>query len=541
MSFSLRHLSFFVFGCLLALAPVVGVNWLIGQQGARAADAHLEQQAAIALDNAASALAAVQSDLARIAEASDRCSLPHLDTLRQITMGNPFVGMAATRGPDGVILCVAPDIGTAAIELFHAPVPLAQPGLSVAQMRLADRPVAGLLFIRQDEQLDHAIFVPQAALDKLFTNTDPSTGIVLSLGEQVIMARDAATAAGPGLSQLEMRAAPLEGGAMRVQVAIDRALVASNSAQLQRWATLGALVVGGFVVLLVGRLVHATPKQLNEIERAIENDEFIPYFQPTFDVTSGKLLGCEVLVRWQKPDGTIVSPGAFIALAEQSGLAVPITRNIMRATVKGLGEAYGVRPELKVAINLFNQHFDTLDIVEDVRAIVGPSLIAYEQLVLEVTERAPLASMEQAKLVIGELHKLGCRLALDDAGTGHGGLAYLQELGLDIVKIDKMFIDQLGKNRAGETITHALTELARELNMGIVAEGVETVEQVAHLKRFGIREAQGYLFAPPLPLARFLALVEKLAPPADPARVLARGLADRAERGGDAGEDAAAA
>ena len=109
-----------------------------------------------------------------------------------------------------------------------------------------------------------------------------------------------------------------------------------------------------------------------------------------------------------------------------------------------------------------------------------------------------------------KLQRMGCRLALDDAGTGHGGLAYLQELGLDIVKIDKMFIDQLGKSRVGESITQSLTELATQLDMDVVAEGVENIDQVDHLKRFGIRQAQGYLFAPPLPAARYLALVAKM-------------------------------
>jgi sensor c-di-GMP phosphodiesterase-like protein len=109
-----------------------------------------------------------------------------------------------------------------------------------------------------------------------------------------------------------------------------------------------------------------------------------------------------------------------------------------------------------------------------------------------------------------KLQRLGCRLALDDAGTGHGGLAYLQELGLDIVKIDKMFIDQLGVSRTGESITHTLTDLAAQLDMDVVAEGVERIEQVAHLKRYGIRQAQGFLFAPALPAKQYLALVKKL-------------------------------
>ncbi|MCB1508775.1 MAG: EAL domain-containing protein [Hyphomicrobiaceae bacterium] len=290
----------------------------------------------------------------------------------------------------------------------------------------------------------------------------------------------------------------------------DASLLSHDFAFLHMWGTLGGLLVGVLTVLLVTRLLSQTPHTVSEIERAIADDQFVPYYQPIIDISTGKLAGCEVLVRWVKPSGDVVSPGAFISLAEQSGLAIPMTRVLMRAVCQDLEPIYAREPHLKLGINLFNQHFNDMEIVDDVQAIFGRSRIAFAQLVFEVTERAPLTNIARAKVIMKKLQEKGCRLALDDAGTGHGGMAYLQELGLDIVKIDKMFIDGLGKNKAAESIVTSLAELAQRLDMEVVAEGVEEFDQIARLKDLGIVHAQGYLFAPPLPAQSFVALAEAM-------------------------------
>ena len=142
-----------------------------------------------------------------------------------------------------------------------------------------------------------------------------------------------------------------------------------------------------------------------------------------------------MLIRWRKPDGSILPPGAFIGLAEATGLAIPMTRALMMNVVDEMEDLHEMRPDLKLGINLFDDHFENLDIVEDIKAIFGPSKISYNQLMFEVTERQPLNDIERARIVIRNMRSLGCKVALDDAGTGHGGLAYLQQLGLDVIKI----------------------------------------------------------------------------------------------------------
>ena len=134
------------------------------------------------------------------------------------------------------------------------------------------------------------------------------------------------------------------------------------------------------------------------------------------------------------------------------------------------------------------------------------------QIVFEVTERQPLENLTETRRVIAALQGLGVRIAIDDVGTGHSGLSYMLKLGVDIIKIDKVFIDSIGTDRNSNTIIETLIDLAQNMRMDIVAEGVESFEQVVALRELGIRSAQGYVFSPPLPGSAFLQLVEAIDP-----------------------------
>jgi len=243
---------------------------------------------------------------------------------------------------------------------------------------------------------------------------------------------------------------------------------------------------------------------------AMRNGEIVPFFQPTVDTMKGGVRGAEVLARWRKPDGTLVSPAHFIPLAEQSGLIYELTNVLMKRACEEVGATYAARPHLRLGFNLFAGHFDEAKIVEDVKAVFTGSRIAFDQIVLEVTERAPLPDLDEARKVIASLQEMGVRVAIDDVGTGHGGLSYLLKLGVDIIKIDKMFIDAISTERYSQIIIETLVELARTMNMEVIAEGVETFEQVEYLRLKGINEAQGFVFAPPLPASSYLALVEAM-------------------------------
>jgi sensor c-di-GMP phosphodiesterase-like protein len=253
----------------------------------------------------------------------------------------------------------------------------------------------------------------------------------------------------------------------------------------------------------------------DDFSRAVQRGEFVPYYQPVMNIASGELEGCEVLVRWVRPDGTIVSPAAFLPYSEATGLIREITRSLMRQTVIDLADLYVERPKLKIGINLTASHFIDHEIIDEVREIYEGSGISYSQLMFEVTEQHPLKDIRLARAVINRIQRLGSAVALDDVGTGHGGLAYLQQLGIDIIKIDKLFIDKLGEDIHSDKIVDTLVELANTLGMGIIAEGVERTEQVELLRRIGVTSAQGYVFSPPIPAAAFRERVIALAPRKD--------------------------
>ena len=249
-----------------------------------------------------------------------------------------------------------------------------------------------------------------------------------------------------------------------------------------------------------------------ELERALEAGEFIPYYQPIVDIRSGQLRGAEVLMRWRKKDGSLVLPGVFIPLAESSGLIAPMTRALMRHVCAEAGGIIGARPGLKISFNLAAGLVRDEAIVKDVRNIFAGGPIALSQVVLELTERDQIENLTETRRVIAALQGIGVRIAIDDVGTGHSGLSYMLKLGVDIIKIDKMFVDAIGTDRNSTTIVETLIDLAHNMRMDVVAEGVENFEQVMHLRELGVRSAQGYVFAPPLPGSSFLRLVDAIDP-----------------------------
>jgi sensor c-di-GMP phosphodiesterase-like protein len=251
----------------------------------------------------------------------------------------------------------------------------------------------------------------------------------------------------------------------------------------------------------------------DDLRRALREGEIVPYYQPTVDTRNGRIRGAEVLARWRKPDGSLIPPASFIPLAEQSGLIYELTRVLMRRARDEVGAVYRERPRLRLAFNLFAGHLADGKIVEDVKKIFDGTALPPDQIVLEVTERTPLPDLDEARRVIASLQALGIKVAIDDVGTGHGGLSYLLKLEVNIIKIDKMFVDAIGTERYSQTIIETLVELARTMNMEIIAEGVERVEQVEYLRQKGVCEAQGYVFAPPLPASSYLALVEAMERP----------------------------
>lgn len=287
-------------------------------------------------------------------------------------------------------------------------------------------------------------------------------------------------------------------------------VVRAQYADLDVSITVVAAMLCAAFLLLAVNYVRQLSLPAIDMERAINQREFKPYYQPIVDLSTGKVAGCEVLVRWEKRDGKMVPPAVFIEYAEATGMAIPMTLSLMQQVRNDLAELCEDFPNLKIGINLFDGHFVNSDIVNDVESIFSGSRVRYRQLVFEITERRPLENKTAAATVIGGLQALGCRLAMDDVGTGHSNLAYMQTLGVDIIKIDKVFIDMIGDGSTPVPVLDGLINMASELGTSIVAEGVETPAQAIYLRNHGVYQAQGYLFAPALKTNSFIELARTL-------------------------------
>ncbi len=263
------------------------------------------------------------------------------------------------------------------------------------------------------------------------------------------------------------------------------------------------VILGMFSVSIVGR--PQGPDE--ELRCALANGEFVPYMQPIFSIGSLRIVGCEVLTRWIKPDGTIVQPYRFIQLAEDNGLIVPMTWAIMKSALTSLKPLMQSDKSFKVAFNIAPFDLVSPEFSKELCAIIKQAGVARRQIVLELTERQDFSDLKAGIAAIRALRELGFVVSLDDTGTGHNGLSHVQQLEADIIKIDKHFIDRIGVDLAATTIVKMLVGLAGELGMRTVAEGIESETQLLALRECGVDEGQGYLISPPVPPQEFLEFV----------------------------------
>lgn len=297
---------------------------------------------------------------------------------------------------------------------------------------------------------------------------------------------------------------------LRTQMALVFADARADYFDLNLAMSAVAAALGGALLLIVMQVVRRSQLQSFDLDRALRLGELTPYYQPVIDLRTGRVLGCEMLVRWIKKNGEIVPPSAFIEYAEATGMAIPMTVHLMERVKADLGALYAEMPDMKVSINLFEGHFRDGAIVEDVQAIFGGAPIRYRQLVFEITERQPITQNVQAVSVIAGLHALGSRLAMDDVGTGHSNLAYIHQLGVDVLKIDRVFVDMIKPGITQLPVLDGLIAMARDLGVQIIAEGVETEEQALYLRAHGVTQAQGFLFAPAVKAESFISLARSL-------------------------------
>ena len=241
-----------------------------------------------------------------------------------------------------------------------------------------------------------------------------------------------------------------------------------------------------------------------DLRKALQGNEFQLHYQPLIDVSSGRISGCEALLRWQHPQRGLVMPADFIPLAEETGLIVAIGAWVIR---QACWQAVTWPDDIRVAVNLSAVQFRSPGLLAVIRAALAETGLDARRLEVEVTESVLISEKETAEAILGALRLLGVRTALDDFGTGYSSLSYLRQMPFDKIKIDRSFINDLMTQPDCAAIVHALIGLAGSLRMSITAEGVETHEQLTHLREKGCGEAQGFLIGRPGPAAQFAALI----------------------------------
>ncbi len=238
-----------------------------------------------------------------------------------------------------------------------------------------------------------------------------------------------------------------------------------------------------------------------DLRRAIANDELRLHYQPIVSLATGHPVGVEALVRWQHPTDGLVSPSEFIPVAEETGLVVPIGEWVLGEACRqtqAWRQAHARLADLTVSVNLSGRQIAQSDLVDVVANVLGDTGLPPSALVLEITESVLMRDAEYAITVLRALKDLGVRLSVDDFGTGYSSLSYLKKFPVDVLKIDRSFVDGLGTDGEDSAIVRAIINLAESLGLETVGEGTETATQVEALTLLGCDKAQGYLFSRPM-------------------------------------------
>jgi diguanylate cyclase (GGDEF)-like protein len=237
-----------------------------------------------------------------------------------------------------------------------------------------------------------------------------------------------------------------------------------------------------------------------QLRQALERNELEVYYQPIIDLHTGGPAGFEALIRWRHPDRGLLLPGDFLAVAEESGLILPIGRWLLDVASRQLQRWRGehAASDLRMSINVSHRQFWRGCLLEDLDEVLRTTGLDPRSLVIEVTESVVMHDVKLARITLDRLHEIGVGLHIDDFGTGYSSLEALHHLRIDALKIDRSFVTALGVDRKGEELTRTIVVMGSNLGLDLVAEGIETAEQLDHLRLLGCGYGQGYWFSRPL-------------------------------------------
>jgi EAL domain-containing protein (putative c-di-GMP-specific phosphodiesterase class I) len=246
----------------------------------------------------------------------------------------------------------------------------------------------------------------------------------------------------------------------------------------------------------------------SDLRRAIDHNELSVVYQPIVDVERRAIVKAEALVRWKHPVRGMVPPTEFIALAEESGLILPLSRALMERVCTDIETLDAIVPaDFRISVNLSGVNFMDVQLIPMVETLLTTRKLPAARLEFELTETVLMRDLDYATTILARLRQMGVRVAVDDFGTGYSSLAYLRRLAVDTLKIDRSFVNEL-EDGQGIAIVEAVIGLAQSLGLDVVAEGVESRAQLDALRQRGCHLIQGYLFARPLPFSELLRVLK---------------------------------
>jgi len=519
--------AYVALGCAATILPVLGSIYLASKDVARREQEDLQQYATKAVMRtelvtyqAFGAIADLQ------ASRGERCSADYLARAARVIFNYRYIRDAGAYG-DGRYLC-SPLLGDVREEDVAMPPP---------RWRSND---GYLIWYRQKNPLSDVREDVQVGRDGQYVSIDPQSyvDIIDPAGRPVAMVNtylNSVVAVSAGADEADMLNAWKRGGdvasnewnyavarsatrSLGVVVKGRRSsLLKDSPGLLLMWLSIGVVVGGLFGWVAFKRISRQVSFQAT-LDWAIRRKRVEVVFQPIVDLASNECVGVEALTRLNL-NGRDVSPDIFITVAEQNGLIQPLTDLVLEKTVGQLAELLRARPSFYVSINVSGEDLRTLRFLNVVTAKLGKTGIRPAQIRIEATERSFL-NADSTRQTIAAFRSAGHPVYIDDFGTGYSSLGYLQTFRIDVLKIDKSFVDTIAQDAASSIVAPHIIDMAHELGVEIVAEGIERGEQVEYLTRRGVQYGQGWLFAKAMPhreLALWLRAREASPMPVSPA------------------------
>lgn len=504
---------------ITAIGPVLAAVYLAQQQGLATEFDRVTSYARSVAARSDRAVEQMQQaiDTLIAADATDPCSDDMLMQMRQLGVSMEFMKVAGAVSGESMI-CSTLGLHEEGLALgppdsltpqgsrlrLNAPMPLSSetPYISIERagyIAMAHRSQAVDLVVDQD--------------GVLFATFDPTTGEIRTSSGVVNPGWVVSVADKPETAFIDN--GYIVGVVRSEQVSLTGAIAAIPASYLAErvWTFIWVLLPLGLAtaVGLTGSVIYFARLQVSlptQIRQGLRRNEFYLEYQPVVNLATGQWVGAEALVRWRCKDGRVMQPDDFIPVAEHCGLIGMLTEKVIDLASRDMHATLRDNPDFFLTLNLSAKDLQSGKTLERLTAMVHDSGASASQIVVELTERM-LVDASAAKTVIAAMRKQGIRVAIDDFGTGYCSLSYLETMQFDYLKIDRLFVEAIDTEAATNRVVLHIIEMARTLNLKLIAEGVETKAQAQYLKEQGVEYAQGWLFSKAMAPANLIARIEK--------------------------------